>query len=80
MIHVRAQENLNNNIVIKLITQASMQFFMAKSHVAMLLRSKFFSTVFDIHNEDRISQSFNIFIDCELYELNQMVQLTILNT
>ena len=39
----------------------------------MLLRSKFFSSVFDIHDEDRIAPSFNIFIDCELSELNQLV-------
>ena len=41
----------------------------------MLLRSKFFSCVLDIHDEDRIAQSFNIFVDCELAELNQMIQI-----
>ena len=46
---------------------------MSVKYCAMLLRSKFFSSVFDVNDEERIAPSFNIFIDCELAELNQMV-------
>ena len=45
----------------------------------MLLRSKFYSSVFDLHDEDRIAPSFNIFVDLELAELNQLVQIANLN-
>ena len=44
-------------------------------YCAILLRSKFYSSVFDLHDEDRIAQSFNIFLDCELSELNQLISI-----
>ena len=47
----------------------------------MLLRSKFFSSIIsDINDEDRTAQSFNIFIDCELAELSQVVLIASLNS
>ena len=52
---------------------ANKQFFMAKNYTAMLLRSKFFSNVFDILDSDRIAPSFNVYIDCELTELDKMI-------
>ena len=64
---------LKNNELNKVLNQSSKQFFMGMRYCAMLLRSKFFSSVFDLNDEDRIAQSFNIFIDSELAELNQMM-------
>ena len=54
---------------------ANKQFCMSKSYTAMLLRSKFFSNVFDILDSDRIASSFNVFVDCELTELDKMIQI-----
>lgn len=62
-----------------MLNQSSKQFFMATNYTAMLLRNKFFSSVSDMNDEDRISQSFNIFIDCELTELNQVVLISSLH-
>lgn len=53
---------------------------MPVKYTAMLYRSKYFSSMTDIHDEDRISQTFNIFLDCELPELSQVVTIASLNS
>ena len=57
------------------MNMSNKQFFMAKKYTAHLLRSKFFSNVFDVLDSDRIASSFNVFIDCELTELDKMIQI-----
>ena len=44
-------------------------------YLACLYRSKYFQSIFDFNEDDRIAPSFNIFIDTELMELNRMVQI-----
>lgn len=73
IVHTRAEKLLEDNELNHTLGAASKVYFQSVRHCAMLLRSKFFSSVFDIHDEDRIAPSFNIFIDCELSELNQLV-------
>lgn len=77
--HQRCEKYLRSNDMHNVLNQSSKQFFMSVKYCAMLLRSKFFSSVSDIHDEDRISQSFNIFIDCELSELSSIVLIASLN-
>ena len=51
---------------------------MPQRFCAHLLRSKFFSSVFDVNDQDMIGKSFNIFVDTELSELNQIIQIAAL--
>ena len=59
----------------RVLNQSGRQFFMSKNFCACLSRSKFFSTVFELHDQGSVAQSFNIFIDVELSELTNMVSI-----
>ena len=75
LLHFKIEKQLQNEEVLEILNNPNLEYFVVAQSTVMLYRSQLNPTVFKLRDDGEISLDFDVYIDCELQELSQMIKI-----